>query len=200
MGNGPLFRLARVVEVLGQLPRIGWLQRGIPLALAETVGQHTLLATYIALALSLGLRARGIDVNPYRVVTMAAIHDVHESVLGNASNVARESLGQWRELELSVFSKLDVFSELMGEFREYRLGTSLEGSLVGLADKLSTLVKACRYREMGFDVGELIDGYERAVRDLANGLPEEARGWVLGLINELLMECRGGFDGPSRAQ
>jgi putative hydrolase of HD superfamily len=184
-------KLLDIVDSTGNIPRVGWVQRGVSLHEAETVGEHTLLASYVALFLARRLRTMGISIDPNRCVTMALIHDAHEALLGNAGSLLRESL-EWRSIEVEAFGRLDVLSEFRGEFMEYRFASTLEGLIAYLADKLATLIRACHYRRRGYPTDELVRNYARVVMEIADNLPKEGVGFVRGSLDSLITWCNQG--------
>jgi len=152
---------------------------------AETVGDHTLLVSYIALELAARLRSLGLTVDPYRCATMALIHDAHESILGNTSNMLRSS-SEWRNIEVDAFDKLGVLRDFRNDFLDYRFTKNLEGIVVHLADKLATLIRACWYRRLGFDTEELVRSYMELITKIIDELPQSGANLVrseLGFVS-----------------
>ena len=143
--------LISVVDTLCKTPRVGWLQRGV--TDAESVCAHSMLVSLLAGEIAAQLNAEGVDVDIKEVLAVAAVHDLAESVLGHPGRELRERV-RWEEVEEEVFKR--EFPHLAELFRMYRYETNLVGRVVSFADKLATLIRACRYRKMGYDTGDLV--------------------------------------------
>lgn len=172
-----LWRLLKLVDSLSWLPRIGWVNAGV--RDPETVAEHTLLVSYIAIEL-----AKAMNLNPGKASLMALLHDAAESELGNASRFVRDSLGmdKWRMLEMSVVSKLgfgEEFSSLINQ-------SEPEALVVAISDKLATLMRACLYAEQGYDTVELVKHYMGEVKEL---LGKVGDGRLSDAVNEVLVKC-----------
>jgi len=145
--------LIAVVDTLCKTPRVGWLQRGV--GDAETVCAHSLLVTLLAGEVAARLNAEGVEVDLAKVLAVAAVHDLAEAVLGHPAREVRERL-KWEEVEEEIFKR--DFPHLAELFRWYRYETNLVGRVVAFADKLATLIRACRYRQLGYATEDLIKG------------------------------------------
>lgn len=143
-----------LVDALCGIKRVGWLQRGVENA--ETVCQHSLLAAVLAGEIAAELRGMGVPVDPAYAVALAALHDLAEAELGHPGNGVRSAVA-WAELEEEVFSRL--YPALADLFRQYRRGEGALGVLVSFADKLATLLRACRYKERGYPTEDLIEAF-----------------------------------------
>ncbi|MGC9051309.1 HD domain-containing protein [Pyrobaculum sp.] len=140
-----------VVDTLCKTPRVGWLQRGVPDA--ESVCEHIMLVTLLAGEIAAHLNAEGAEVDLAKVLAVAAVHDLAESILGHPGREVRDRL-RWEELEEEVIKR--EFPHLAELFRWYRYETNFVGRIVAFADKLATLIRACRYKKLGFDTDDLI--------------------------------------------
>lgn len=183
------WKFVDIVDSILNIPRIGWIQRGVPNAIAESVGGHVLLTSYLTLALCNELRTNGIDIDLGKCLTMALLHDAHESVMGNVGNGIRTSIPNWYDIETQAFMNLGLPENLTEMFREYRYGRSIEGVIVQLADKMATLMRACRYSGYGYDVTELMISYRESVNKLLLSLPSNFREVLKGFIDEVLGGC-----------
>lgn len=139
-----------VVDTLCKTPRVGWLQRGV--TDAETVCAHSLLVTLLAGEIAARLNTEGVDINMAEVLAVAAVHDLAEAVLGHPGREVRDRL-RWEELEEEVFKR--EFPHLAEFFRWYRYETNTVGRIVAFADKLATLIRACRYSQLGYPTEDL---------------------------------------------
>lgn len=68
-----------IVRAMNNLARTGWMLRGVPPAVCETVSQHSYSTSIIALHVVEKLREKGIDVDPYKTIALALVHDVPEA-------------------------------------------------------------------------------------------------------------------------
>ena len=158
--------LLAVADTLCKTPRVGWLQRGV--GDAETVCAHSLLVILLAGEIAARLNAEGADVDLAEVLAVAAVHDLAEAVLGHPGREVRDRL-RWEEVEEDVFRR--AFPHLAELFRWYRYETNTVGRIVAFADKLATLIRACRYRQLGHHTDDLIRGLHKkllAYDDLAH--------------------------------
>ncbi len=159
--------LVAVVDTLCNIKRIGWLQRGIENA--ETVCQHSLLAALLAGEIAAELKARGYGVDPAQAIAVAAIHDLAEAELGHPGNGVRSSV-DWGSLELDAMRRL--YPHLYGLFEQYRRAEGDLGVLVSFADKLATLIRACKYAELGYKTEDLIEAFLRRLSGFPPPYPE----------------------------
>ena len=157
------------IASLKSLVRTGWMQRGVPPSIGETVAAHSFEAAVIAYYLASELQRRGIKVDPYKSSVLALFHDVGEAILGDIPKWTTDRLGiKKRELEEQANGLLGT-----GEvFREYKESNSIEAKIAKLSDRLSTLLQAYRYSKLGYDVDEIIESYEREIDALVSDMPE----------------------------
>ncbi len=129
----------------------------------ESVGDHVLLTSYIAMILCNNVQRIDGSIDADKCVSMALIHDAHEALIGNVGNSVRSLISDWKDIEVRLFDELQFPEELRNYFREYRYGLSTEGKIVNLSDKLATLIRACVYARAGYDTRELIINYKELV-------------------------------------
>jgi len=155
-------------KALDSLARTGWMMRGIPSSVCETVSQHIFKTAFITLVLSERLNG----VNRLKAISMALLHDIIEAYTGDIA-VHRTS-NSYREvkekLELEIFEKHIESSLLKELFREYVEGSSREAKLVKLADRLATYLKALEYLEKGYNVHDIIDNMKHEINKLSREL------------------------------
>ncbi|MGC9105815.1 MAG: HD domain-containing protein [Thermoprotei archaeon] len=170
----------RLVTALKNLVRTGWMQRGIPPSLGETVAEHSFEAAVIAYYLSTALSSLGIKADPNKAAVLALFHDAGEAILGDLPKWATERLSDKRKAEVEA-------NELLGTgqiFSEYKSQETIEAKIARLSDRLSTLLQAYRYRKMGFDVSEIIESYQEEVERILSDLPD-VRPIVEKLVNDI---------------
>jgi putative hydrolase of HD superfamily len=86
-----LEEMVKVTRILKNIPRTGWLQKGIPFYEAESIAEHSFEVAAIALALLNNVR---IKVDAEKVLAMALIHDLSESVIGDMPKALTEKIGE----------------------------------------------------------------------------------------------------------
>ena len=175
--------LERILNGGKNLVRTGWMQRGVPPAIGETVAQHSWEAGILAYYLSKKLRERGVEVNPEKAVTIAIFHDIGETLLGDLPKWTSERIPQKEDIEAEAIKELGLGEEL---FEEYR-GKSLEGQIAKFSEMMSTYLQAKRYLRQGFDVKEILDTYFRELNEMKKKYPFNVIGDLIDfLINDLI--------------
>ncbi|MBC7090527.1 MAG: HD family hydrolase [Nitrososphaeria archaeon] len=149
--------IAKVTRILKNIPRTGWLQNGIPFYEAESIAEHSFEVAVITLVLLNNIKMK---VDAEKVLTMALIHDLSESVIGDMPKALTEKIGEnlKHEIESKAFENVVGSRKLSEIFEEYSRGESLESKIVKFADKLSTFYQAKSYKNRGYDVDEIIEG------------------------------------------
>ena len=145
------------------LVRTGWMQKGIPPSIGETVSQHCWEAGVLAYYLGNKLKEKGVNVSPERASAIALFHDIGESLLGDLPKWASDRIPQKEELELEAIKELGLDINLFIEYKELK---TIEGKIAKLCDMLSTYLQAVRYSKLGFDVSEIIKTYENGINEL----------------------------------
>ena len=180
------------VGVLKELPRTGWLLRGVPSAVAETVAAHSFESAIIAFLLSLEFkRGCGLEVDPLKASLIALFHDIGEAYIGDIVKRASRLIGESvkDELELKVIEEeYGGSSPVYSIVKEYVSRESLEARVARLAESLSTLVQSYRYVASGYmAVCEILTSmYEKLRRD-AEEFSSECVARLFELV-DLLME------------
>lgn len=160
-----LLSLAR----MKMIPRSGWISHGIALQDVESVADHSFSTCAVSLLLAdLELR-RGMRVNVERVLRLAVLHDMSESLTFDISKEYLHYLGKRgeaikRELEHAAWKNIvnslkepnlrRSYVSLQKEFEEER---SLESRLVHAADRLDILLQVIEYFERGYPESLLAD-------------------------------------------
>ncbi len=145
------------VMSLKWLARTGWMQRGIPPAVAETVAAHTFEVAVLAHLLATELEKAGAPVDVRRVLELALYHDVPEAVEGDIVKWVKDKLpgevadGIEKEAARVAGVPRHLLDELVGL-------SSLEAQVVKLADNLATCLQAMRYLRQGYLVEDILEG------------------------------------------
>ncbi|MEM0370582.1 MAG: HD family hydrolase [Pyrobaculum sp.] len=158
--------LLSIVDTLCKTPRVGWLQRGVEDA--ESICSHTLLTTLLAGEIAARLRLVGEEIDVAEALAAAVVHDLAESILGHPGREVRDRV-KWEEVEDEVFKR--EFPHLLEFFRWYRFETNLVGRVVAFADKLATLIRACRYTQRGYPAGDLAKSMYQKLSSYGEFLP-----------------------------
>ncbi len=139
------------------LARTGWMQRGIPPAVAETVAAHTFEVAVLAHLLATELERVGAPIDVRRVLELALYHDVPEAVEGDIVKWVKDRL-QHEVAERVEREAASVAGIPEGLVNELVTLSTLEAQVVKLADNLATCLQAMRYLRQGYDVGDILEG------------------------------------------
>ncbi|MDH7555528.1 MAG: HD domain-containing protein [Candidatus Methanosuratincola sp.] len=179
-------KLARVVAVLKNIPRTGWIQRGVPRGEAETVAEHTFMVTAILGYIS--AHCSGLRLDRERMILMGIIHDMGEAVSGDIPRVLTERLG--KDLKEGVETEIikGIFDGTGGGmiaeiFTEYLKRETTEAKIVKISDLLATLRQAEIYLERGFPVGDIIESCRKEAQEMIEEIQE---GELRLLLKEIL--------------
>jgi len=164
-------RLRDLIDGLSSLVRTGWMQRGVPPSLGETVAEHSFAAALIALELGLRLREKGVVVNPERAAAIAVAHDAPEAVVGDLPKWTAGKLGRRKE-ELELMAIDDIREiRLLDYSKSYIEMSGREAVLAKVAEVLATLWKAEKYQDMGISrVAEIRRSMEDSLMKLLSEL------------------------------
>ena len=175
--------LVEMLEALSSLSRTGWMLRGVPHVLAETVSDHSFWSAVIGYELGVSARRRGVRVNPERVAVIALLHDTAESVIGDIPKTAGISEAK-EEAEARALGSLPLSPEAKSLVREFMEGETVEALFARAAEVAATIVRARVYMGEGFErVGEIADNLAEYLRGITEGMPvlREVLAEVLGL-------------------
>jgi putative hydrolase of HD superfamily len=147
------------INQLKQLYRQGWLQRGIPKSLCESVAEHSFSMALLALLL-MDQVSPGLD--RQQVLLMALIHDLGEIYAGDFTPQDGMPGNEKHALEAMAFQQ--VFGRLPGGhryievWRAYERGESPEARFVKQVDRLEMALQASVYARRGFpEMGDFFD-------------------------------------------
>ncbi|OKH41714.1 phosphodiesterase [Calothrix sp. HK-06] len=138
------------INHLKQLYRQGWLQRGVPPHLCESVAEHSFCVTLLSLFLA---DAYFPELDKSKVICMSLLHDIGEIYAGDLTpldnveaqvkqNLERQSVQQ-------VLSKLPNSSKYLALWEECEAGTSPEARFVRQIDRLEMSLQASVYDHQG---------------------------------------------------
>ncbi|MEM2878648.1 MAG: HD family hydrolase [Candidatus Hadarchaeales archaeon] len=158
------------------IPRTGWLLCGIPLGEVEDVAQHSFDVAAMTLLLSGELAIKNIDLK--RALSMAILHDWPETLIGDIPYPARKHIERVEKERAEESAMKDLVAgtkssdRYMELWREYRDGKTAEAKLVHMADYLSIMVQALKYRERGNVSDDLKELWSAVLKDLSPYLRE----------------------------
>ncbi|MCX8184661.1 MAG: HD family hydrolase [Sulfolobales archaeon] len=171
------------------IARSGWMMRGISPSDSETVSSHIFEVAFLSMLIADRLRDTGVDVDISKVIKLALIHDVTESVIGDIvrsvkENIVNSQLLEERALrELGLESYLDLYQELAE-------GRTLESQLVKICDNLATLLQGLRYVNKGHtSVIDLVESTKSRVEEILKSeqIKEETRRILSEVVMKLLI-------------
>jgi len=159
----PLRGLFEHAGGLKEVRRSGWAER-LGLEGAESVADHSYATAFIAMVYS---DIMGLDTE--RVVRMALLHDLAESVTGDVTPGSLPEGQKESDERAAMDSILGLLPErARGAYRdawaEYLAGETREASLVRQADKLEMAMQARRYAHAG-DIGPFMRTARERVSD-----------------------------------
>ena len=177
--------VARLSGSLKWLARTGWMQRGVPQSMAESVSQHSFEAALIALDIGFTLEGMGLRVDPFKASVLALIHDIAEAVVGDIPRWSSSRMGGSKDsLEAEAVESFSVNRGVKNLYSEYQQGDSLEAAIARLSDYLSTCIQARRYIELGFDVREIYKSMREAAFNKASSCCPQITEYITGLCRE----------------
>ncbi|MGB9728853.1 MAG: HD domain-containing protein [Thermoprotei archaeon] len=179
------------IGVLKNIPRIGWIQRGVPLQLCETVAEHIFEVSSLVLMFSQRVIYSGVQVDLSKALSMSIIHDWAEAITGDIP----KSLGKYFPMSMKENIEMMILSDMFKDemdiikkfFAEYLERKSIEAQLVKLADHVSTVLQGRRYLSSGYNVNDIVNNSTSEALKLV----EKGELSVLKhLIEELLSDSR----------
>ena len=168
-----LSKLERLVEALKSTPRTGWMLRGVPAAIAESIAEHMNEASLIALILGDELRKKGVSIDIYYAAAIATAHDVSEAIIGDLVKLVTDLIG--KEIKESI--ELQALRSYVGDtilanlVRDYIEQEKIEAKLAKLSEQLATLLQGLRYHRQGYDVSEIICSMNESIEKMAQSEP-----------------------------
>jgi len=167
-------------KALLNLVRSGWLLRGVPRFLAETVAEHTFLTAYICIELSSRIQ----DVDVGKAVLYSLIHDIGEAFMGDITKIVSERLGGLKKrMEEDLVTKNIDNKLIVKLYKKYMSQRDFEARLVKLCDRISMLLMAMKYKRLGYKVDDIVENVYKEVEEMSKSLGVEDK--VKSLLREL---------------
>jgi 5'-deoxynucleotidase YfbR-like HD superfamily hydrolase len=163
--------VADAVAKLKNIPRTGWLQRGVPSYDAETVAEHTFEVASLLIILSFALKE---EFDRENMLVMGLIHDLGESVSGDIPRGIMNKKSK-SKTERKIVREIAIASGLRNlekKFNEYVEGESREALLVKVADRVSTMRQAKIYLKRGYDVKDIMESCKEEIDALVQKMDD----------------------------
>ncbi|MEM4579151.1 MAG: HD domain-containing protein, partial [Thermosphaera sp.] len=71
------------ISNIRHIPRTGWVLRGVPPSIAETISDHIVLVMLVSLKITEKLLESGYNLDIAKVLIMGLLHDLPETVTGD---------------------------------------------------------------------------------------------------------------------
>ncbi|MEB3774390.1 MAG: HD domain-containing protein [Desulfurococcales archaeon] len=167
----------RIITALSSLARTGWMLRGVPSTLAETVAEHLFASAVIALEAGYRLKDEGVEVDPHKAAAIALAHDMGEALIGDIAKVS--GIDKTRVEEEAV-ARISGWVEQL--YKEFEHGSSIEARIARASELAATILRARRYMTEGFkDVKEIEESSIKALDKVTAG-DEKLRKIMMDLL------------------
>ena len=189
MNSGQIVDLLLALAPLAELPRTGWLLRGV--RPCESIADHSHGVVVATMLLVDALRAGGTAVDGERALRMAALHDAAEARTGDVPMPEKtpELASALRAQEETIVAGLlpEAHAAL---WREAEDGRTLEARVVKAADRIQMLARALAYQRQGR--GALDEFWDNPRNFDDRGLPE-----AQAVLEEIVRRRASGRPGVS---
>jgi putative hydrolases of HD superfamily len=136
------------LDPLADLPRTGWLLRGV--RPCESIADHSYFVALTVMLLVDALREEGVAIDGEKALRMALVHDAPEAQTGDVPMPQKTPRvdAALEELEEQIAERL-LPEPQRRSWREAEDCESLEAQLVKVADKVQMMTKALIYGRQG---------------------------------------------------
>jgi putative hydrolase of HD superfamily len=177
------------------IPRSGWISHRVSLQDVESVADHSFSTSVLSMLLADLETQRGVKVNVEKVLRMAILHDLAESLTFDISKAYLEYMGTKgesikREIEESAWEhvaqsvkKPTLTREYASTHNQYAANETQEARIVHAADSLDILLQVVSYVRMGYPPALLSDLWRERVKMVRKAAVPSAR-----IILELIVE------------
>ncbi len=169
------------------IPRSGWLSHDISLQDVESVADHTFSTCALSMLLADLEAKRGVKVNMEKVLRMAILHDLAESLTFDISRAYLEYMGtkgesMKREIERTAWKHVtkgiedpDLARKYASIQNQYVAGKTKEAMIVHVADSIDILLQVVNYERRGYPHALLSDFWNERVRMMKQSRIKSAR-------------------------
>ncbi|NHJ49726.1 MAG: HD domain-containing protein [Asgard group archaeon] len=182
---------------LKRMLRNGWVSSGVPPSAVESVADHSFMVAIISLILALADQEKNTKVDIEKVLIMALLHDLSESVTQDINRCVKkfspDSYDNFKSdldknatsflLEFLPTKQAEYLSDIHQEFVKRE---SKEAIIVHNADRLETLMQLQQYREIGLSkqmFSAFFDTFEQEINNYDNELVKALATQFFGLSN-----------------
>ena len=147
-----------IVGKLKRTPRTGWTKYPEITSKVESVADHSFRIALMAFVFGLQQQQGEGSLDVQKLVTIALVHDISESIVGDITPHCGISKEEKNRLEVEAMQKFkDALGDVAGEtiealWLEYENGSSREARVVKELDKLEMLLQASEYENEHKDV------------------------------------------------
>ncbi|MDH5811056.1 MAG: HD family hydrolase [Candidatus Methanomethylicaceae archaeon] len=178
--------VTETVRILKNIPRTGWLQRGIPPSIAETVAEHSFEVSSILATVAMHA---GDILDNKKLLLMGIIHDWGESVAGDiprslTRKIGKETKKVTEKRIMQELSSISGFPELFKLFEEYDEQRTQESIVTKAADLIATLRQALEYAKMNYRVDDIIDSCQKELDEIMKGIKDES---IISILRSLTL-------------
>lgn len=166
------------IAALKNIPRTGWLLRGVPPSIAESVAEHSFEAAIISLLISFNVKENNKNVDILKSVSFTLVHDIAEAFIGDIVKAFSNKIGSLKEkIEVEILYKECRINILSRLFKEYVEENTLESVIARISDLIATYLQGMRYKAQGYDVGEIAYNSLNRALELAkeHGIEDEVK-------------------------
>ena len=141
-----IIKFLEIAGILKRTPRTGWVDVGV--YQPESVADHTFRTAFLCM-----IYADIKDLDPLKLLRMALIHDLPETIMGDL--MPSQKTAETKEKEETVIHQiLSLLPETQREnylavWNEYQEGKTKEAKAVRQLDKIEMALQAKEYEKMG---------------------------------------------------
>ncbi len=173
-----------------ELPRQGFIALGFKRNEADSVAAHSFSTALLAYFLAKNLQKEGEKIDPDKVLKMALVHDIGETIVGDVGTFVKGMAGGvFKNIEeegvKALVDGLDSSDEIIKLVEEYMERKTMEARVVKAADNLDALAQAkgvpgaadaLKYFKQMHQITKF-DWHKKAVDLILSGEVEPARDW-----------------------
>ena len=152
---------------LSSLARTGWMIRGVPHMIAESVATHSFYSAVIALIIATKMKEQGVEINPEKAAVIALVHDIGEAYIGDIVKDFSRKIGSnvKEKIELEAV-KTRAPKELV-KYVALLQSDVLESKIAKLSENLATYIMSIYYKRLGFQVDDIMMSVSETISDMA---------------------------------
>jgi putative hydrolase of HD superfamily len=178
------------------IPRSGWLSHDVSLQDVESVADHTFSTSVLSMLIADLEVERGVRVNTEKVLRMALLHDLAESLTFDISRAYLDYMGtkgerMKREIERTAWGHLvkevedrQLARRYAGAQREYVEDKTAEAKIVHAADSMDILLQVVSYLRRGYPEALLSDLWKERISMVRESGVPSAHAMLKRIINE----------------